>query len=211
MGKKETVEVLVEGGKATAAPPIGPTLGALKVNIGEVVSEINKKTGSYKGMKVPVKIVVDAETKEFEITVGTPPTSQLIKKELNLQKGSPMPNLQKVENISIEQLIKVAKMKKDAFIGSSLKSVVKSIAGSCSSLGILIEGKNSEEFNKEIDSGKYNKEIKEELTETPEEKKKVLNEQLELEKKEFEKQKEKLAVKQPQKEEEKEEEKEEKK
>ena len=63
----QTIEQLVEGGKATAAPPLGPALGPLGVNIGQVVAEINKKTESFKGMQVPVKVIVDGDTKEFSI------------------------------------------------------------------------------------------------------------------------------------------------
>ena len=93
---KETVESLVEGGKASAAPPLGPALGPLKINIGQVVAEINKKTAAFAGMKVPIKIIVDTETKEFEVEVGSPPVSELIKKELGLEKGSGTPNKNKI-------------------------------------------------------------------------------------------------------------------
>jgi len=192
MGKKQTVEVLIEGGKASAAPPIGPTLGALKINIGNVVSDINEKTSAYKGMKVPVKITVDIETKEYEIEIGTPPASQLIKKELNIKKGSGYPNLDKVANISIEQLIKVAKMKEDAFIGAPLKSIIKSIAGSCNSLGVLIEGKISPEFTEDVDSGKYDKELQEQKTEMSQEKKEILKQQLEEYNDKFAKERERI-------------------
>jgi len=74
MGKK-TVEALIEGGKTTAAPPLGPALGPLGVNIGQIIADINKKTAGFKGMQVPVKIVVDEDTKEYKISVGTPPCS----------------------------------------------------------------------------------------------------------------------------------------
>ena len=83
----QSVDALVEGGKASAAPPLGPALGPLGVNIGQVVAEINKKTASFQGMQVPVKVNVDTDTKEFNITVGTPPASALIKKEANLKSG----------------------------------------------------------------------------------------------------------------------------
>ncbi|MFP4403532.1 MAG: 50S ribosomal protein L11, partial [Candidatus Woesearchaeota archaeon] len=88
MGKKETVEILIEGGKATAAPPLGPALGPMGVNIGQVVADINNKTGDFKGMKVPVKVIIDKDTKEYKIKIGTPPATQLIKKEAGIQKGS---------------------------------------------------------------------------------------------------------------------------
>src|SRR3989344_821413 len=92
MGKKETVEVLVEGGKAIAGPQLGGTLGPLKVNINQVISVINDKTKDFKGMKVPVKVIVDTETKDFNIEIGTPPTSELIKKEIELKLGPGEPN-----------------------------------------------------------------------------------------------------------------------
>ena len=75
MAKKEKVEALVDGGKASAAPPLGPALGPMGVNIGQVIAEINKKTDAFKGMKVPVTVLIDKETKEFSIEIGTPPTS----------------------------------------------------------------------------------------------------------------------------------------
>ena len=65
---KESVSVQIEGGKATAAPPLGPALGPLKVNIGQIVSDINNKTQDLAGMQVPVTVIVDSETKEYEIT-----------------------------------------------------------------------------------------------------------------------------------------------
>jgi len=93
---KESVDILIEGGKASAAPPLGPALGPLGVNIGQVVADINKKTQDFKGMQVPVKVTVDTETKSYEISIGTPPASSLIKKEAGIQKGSGHP---KSENI----------------------------------------------------------------------------------------------------------------
>lgn len=167
MGKKETVEALVDGGKASAGPPIGSSLGPLKVNVAQIVSKINEKTSIFKGMKVPVKIIVDTETKEFEIEVGTPSTSQLLKKELSIELGSGEPHIAKVGVISIEQAIKIAKMKESSLLINSLKAGVKNVVGSCQSLGILVEGKEPKEVMKEIDSGVYDAEIKAGKTETP--------------------------------------------
>src|SRR3990167_4780410 len=122
---KDTIEVLVEGGKATAAPPLGPALGPMGVNIGQVVMEINKKTGSFAGMQVPVKVIIDKDTKTFEITVGTPPASGLIKKEANLEKASGKAKHEMVADVLIEQIIKVAKMKETNTLGKGLKEKVK--------------------------------------------------------------------------------------
>ena len=87
----DVVEVLVSGGKATAGPPIGPALGPLGINVKAVVDEINKKTSEFNGMQVPVTIEVD-DKKGFTVTVGIPPTTALIKKEVHIEKGSPEPN-----------------------------------------------------------------------------------------------------------------------
>jgi large subunit ribosomal protein L11 len=191
---KETVEIMVDGGKATASAQMAQTLGPMRINIQEVLKSINEKTVDFKGMKVPVKILVDSETKEFEIEIGTPPVSELIKKELGLEKGSGMPNKTKVGNISIEQVIKIAKMKKDSMLVNSLKSAVKNVAGSCNSLGILIESKVSKELNKEIENGVYDKEIKEGKTEVSAEKKQMLQEDLIRIQEELKKELERLAA-----------------
>src|SRR3989338_6567360 len=103
----QTVEALVAGGKATAAPPLGPALGPLGVNIGQVVAEINKKTSVFNGMQVPVKVIVNTDTKSFETSIGTPPAAALILKEAGIQKGSGNPKTDKVADVLIEQIIKV--------------------------------------------------------------------------------------------------------
>ena len=107
----QSIEVLVEGGKATPGPPLGPQLGPLGVNIPQVIKEINEKTKDYAGMQVPVKISVDPKTKQFTITVGTPPTSALVKKEIGVEKGSGNPKANKVGDLNIEQIKKIARMK----------------------------------------------------------------------------------------------------
>ncbi|MCK4521134.1 MAG: 50S ribosomal protein L11 [Nanoarchaeota archaeon] len=168
---KESIKVLVEGGKATAAPPLGPALGPMGVNIGQVVAEINKKTDAFKGMKVPVEVIIDKDTKSFEIAIGTPPASALIKKEANIEKGSGNPKEDKVADVLIEQIIKVAKMKESNLLGKTLKEKVKEIIGTCNSMGILVEGKPAVEAIKLVNEGKFDKEIKEEKTELTEEEK----------------------------------------
>ena len=178
MGKKETIEILVEGGKAKADAAMAQKLGPMKINLQDVLKTINEKTESFKGMKVPVKVEVDVDTKEFEISVGSPPVSELIKKELGIKKGSSFPNKDKVANMGIEQAIKIAKMKGSDILHNSLKAVVKTVIGSCNSLGILIEGKTAMEINKEIDEGKFDKEINNNDAEMSEGKKGNLEESL---------------------------------
>lgn len=162
---KQSVDVLIEGGKATAAPPLGPALGPLGVNIGQVVADINKKTADFKGMQVPVKVTIDDKTKEFTITVGTPPASALIKKETGIKKGSGNPLTDKVADLKIEQVIKIAKMKEDALLGKGTKEKVREIVGTCQSMGILVEGVPAPDALKLISEGKFDSQIKSGKTE----------------------------------------------
>ncbi len=171
---KETVEVLISGGKATAAPPLGPALGPKGVNIGNVIAEINKKTASFAGMQVPVKVIIDTDTKEFSIKIGTPPASELIKKEAGIQKASGSPKKDLVADLKIEQVIKVAKMKEDALLGNDMKAMVKEVAGTCRSMGIMIEEKRVAKFIEEVNAGKYDAQIKSGKTELTEEERKEM-------------------------------------
>ena len=173
----ETVDSLIEGGKASAAPPLGPALGPLGVNIGEIVAEINKKTESFKGMQVPVKVAVDTDTKDFTITIGTPPASALIKKEANVKKGAGNPKEEKVADLKIEQIIKISKMKEDSLLGKDNFSRVKEIIGTCDSMGILVEGKPARETIADINSGSFKEKIEQGKTELSEEELKALEEE----------------------------------
>lgn len=173
----QSVETLVEGGKATAAPPLGPALGPLGVNIGLVVAEINKKTEAFKGMQVPVKITVKSETKEFTVTVGTPPASQLILKEAKIEKASANPAMDQVADLKIEQIIKISKMKEDALLGKTLKEKVKEIIGTCQAMGILVEGMKARDAIGQVNEGKFDKEIKSEKTELSAEEMKELEDE----------------------------------
>ena len=188
----EKLELLVEGGKAAADQNTAQKLGPLGI-LQNVIKAVNDKTASFAGMKVPVKVSIDTTTKEFTIDIGTPPIAELIKKELNVQKGSGTPDKQKIGNLSIESIIKIAKMKRDSMHANSLKSAVKSTTGSANSLGVLVEGKQAKEVCEMIDKGGFNKQIEEEQTVTPENKKQVLKSQLDeynqLMKKELEKMK----------------------
>ncbi|MCK4497202.1 MAG: 50S ribosomal protein L11 [Candidatus Aenigmarchaeota archaeon] len=139
---KQTIEAMVEGGKASAGPPLGPALGPLKVNIPDVVTEINKKTKVLAGMKVPVKVIVDTETHKFEIEVGSPPIAALVKKELSLDKGSEEAGKKRVGDLTEEQTKKIARQK----FGSDAESFLNQVKGTCRSMGITIgEGAVTEE------------------------------------------------------------------
>ena len=149
------ISVLVEGGKASAGAPLGPALGPLGVNISQVVSTINDKTKGFSGMKVPVKVKVDASSKSFEVEVGSPPVSALIKKEINLQKGAANPKEQNVGNISMSQVKGLAEMKLDNLSSYKIKSAVREIIGTCNSMGVTVEGKKAKEIQREFDEGKW--------------------------------------------------------
>lgn len=151
----ETIKALVEGGKASAGPPLGPALGPLGVNIMQIINTINDKTKQFDGMKVPVKVIVDPKTKDFEIEVGTPPATSLILKELGLEKGSGSAGTHKIGDLTVDQAIKVAKMKYDDLLGKELKQKTKEVIGTCVSIGITVEGKTPQEVQKAIDEGEY--------------------------------------------------------
>jgi large subunit ribosomal protein L11 len=191
----QTVEALVEGGKASAAPPLGPALGPLGVNIGMVISEINKKTSLFAGMQVPIKVNVDTATKAFTISIGTPPASALIKKEAGIEKGSGSQLLDKVADLRIEQVIKVAKMKDSQLLGKGLKNKVKEVLGTCNSMGILVEGKPAVETIQMINSGSFAEEIAQEKTELTAQELKELDEERKKLAEEIEKRKEEFLAK----------------
>ena len=150
----DTVEALVDGGRASAGPPLGPALGPKGVNIGQIIAKINEKTKAFSGMKVPVKILI-ADDKSFEIKVGTPPISALIKSELGLKSASDNPRTNFVGNLSIEQAKKLAEMKQDDILGADVKARVMEVAGSCVSLGVKIDGKTPKAFQKDVKAGLY--------------------------------------------------------
>lgn len=150
----DIVEALVDGGKASAGPPLGPALGPKGVNIGEVIAAINEKTRAFAGMKVPVQVIID-DKKRFEIKVGTPPTSALIKKELGLESGSSNARSDKVGNLTLEQAKKVAEMKADSLLGADLKAKVLEITGTAVSVGVTIDGKDAKSFQSDLKAGVY--------------------------------------------------------
>lgn len=156
MGETKVIEALVNGGQATAGPPLGPALGPLGVNVLAIVTKINEITKDYSGMKVPVKISVDTETKAFEVSVGTPTTSALLVSELGITKGSGTPNTQKIGDLSMEQVVKIAKMKAADVLARDLKTAVSEVLGTGVSMGVTVEGKDPREIQKEIVEGKHN-------------------------------------------------------
>jgi large subunit ribosomal protein L11 len=154
------ISVMVDAGKATAAAPLGPALGPLGVNIGEVVAQINDKTKEFVGMKVPVKVIVNAD-KTVDIDVGMPPTSAMIKKELNLKTAAANPKTETVGDLSIDQVKKIAHTKYDKLSSQDIKHAVAEVVGTCNSMGVTIEGKRGQEMQEAIKAGQYDSQLSE--------------------------------------------------
>lgn len=169
------IKLLAEGGAMKPGPALSQKLGPAGIPINKVIEEVNKATVNFKGLKVPVELDVDLAKKTFEIQVFSPPVSELLKGEIGIQKGSGAQAKIQIANISIEQAISVAKTKMQNLLCKDLKSSVKTIVGTCGSLGILVESKLAKEVEEEIAEGKYDKEINSEKTETSPEKKKELD------------------------------------
>ena len=149
----ETIELLVEGGEASAGPPLGPALGPTDVNVGQVVQAINDETADFEGTEVPVTVTV--EEGDYEIEVGLPPTAALVKDELGFETGSGRPQAEFVADMSVEELKKVADMKADDLLSYDIKNASKEIAGSCVCLGVKIEGEDPRRAAERIDEGEF--------------------------------------------------------
>jgi len=169
------IKLLIDGGKMMPGPAIAQQLGPMGINIGKVISDVNEATKDFIGMKVPVKLDINEKTKDFTISTSSPPTSELLKKELNLEKGTPDHKNQKMGNASIEDVIKVTRIKYSDMLEKEFKSGVKSVLGTCASIGILVENKEPNELIEEVRLGKFDKEIEAKSIETNPEKREQLN------------------------------------
>ncbi|MEK6844513.1 MAG: 50S ribosomal protein L11 [Nanoarchaeota archaeon] len=165
------VKLIVDGGKMQPGPAVSQQLGPMGINLGKVISSVNDSTKGFAGMKVPVEIEVNSKTKEFTIHVFSPPVAELIKKELGLEKGSGQPNKVKVGNIAFERIVSIAQTKLPGLLAKDLRAAVKLIVGTCVSLGVLIDNKEAKEIERSIESGTYDNEIDNQITEVSSEKK----------------------------------------
>ncbi|MEK6817218.1 MAG: 50S ribosomal protein L11 [Nanoarchaeota archaeon] len=170
------IKLLVDGGAMQPGPALAQKIGPLGLNVGQIIQQVNDATKDFKGLKVPVEISVEPSTKKIEISVSSPSVSELLKKELGVEKGSSLQKKQKIANASIEQIIFIAKTKQKDLLCRDLKSSVKTIIGTCVSLGVLVENNPASEVGDQIDEGKFAKEIEKGLTETSSEKRKSLDE-----------------------------------
>ena len=133
------VKLHVPGGQANPAPPVGPALGQHGVNIMEFCKQFNAKTQDKVGLTIPVEITVYAD-RSFTFITKTPPASVLIKKALNLPKGSGEPNREKVGQITRKQLEDIAKTKMPDLNTTDLDAAVRMIAGTARSMGVVVVG-----------------------------------------------------------------------
>ncbi len=164
------MKLLIDAGDMKPGPAIAQKIGPLGMNMGKIIQDINSATKSFKGLKVPVELDINPKTKTYEVKVSSPPVAGLLKKELNLEKAAGLHKKLKAGNIAIEQVIKLAKTKLPGMLCKDLKSAVKSVVGSCQSLGILVENKEGKEIELMINQGAYDNEIKSEKDQVSEEK-----------------------------------------
>jgi large subunit ribosomal protein L11 len=156
-----TIEALVPGGEADPGPPLGPELGPTPVDVQAVVQEINDETAAFDGMEVPVTVEYEDDG-SFEIEIGVPPTSELIKDEADFETGSGEPQKNFVADLSVEQVKTLAAQKQSDLLAYDLKNAAKEVVGTCASLGVTIEGNDAREFKERIDSGEYDEVFAEE-------------------------------------------------
>ncbi|MEM2237478.1 MAG: 50S ribosomal protein L11 [Candidatus Caldarchaeum sp.] len=154
MGEK-TFRFLVEGGKVTAGPPLGPALGPLGLNVMAVAEEANRLTKEFMGMRVPIEIVVNTDTKEYQVKVGTPSTAALIASTAQVSKGSGTPGKDFVADLKFSDIVKIAETKMPDLRSKSLKSAVKEVLGTCVSMGVKVDGMVAKDVIKLVDQGKY--------------------------------------------------------
>jgi len=152
---EKTFRFLVEGGKVTAGPPLGPALGPLGLNVMAVAEEANRLTKDFMGMRVPIEIVVDTDTKQFTVKVGIPSTSALIASAAGVQKGSGTAGKDFVADLKFEDVLKIAQSKMPDLRAKTLKAAVKEILGSCVSMGVKVDGMPAKEVVKLVEQGRY--------------------------------------------------------
>jgi len=138
----DEVSVLVEGGKASAGPPLGPALGPLGVNVAQVVQKINEQTKQFAGMRVPVVVRVDPATRQFTLVVGRPPVTALLLKEAGKEKGSGKSKGEVIGDVTLAAIQKIAEAKGDDLFGADLDAKMNQVLGTCVSMGLTVDGED---------------------------------------------------------------------
>ncbi len=140
MAKKivKKVKVIAPAGKATPAPPLGPTLGQAGVNIGDFTKKFNEATKGMMGDMIPVVITV-YEDRTYDFVIKTPPTSSLILKALKKEKGSGKPNTVKVGTLTKAQVKEIAERKMPDLSAGSIEAAMKTVAGTARQMGVDVK------------------------------------------------------------------------
>lgn len=133
------IKLQIEAGKANPAPPIGPALGQHGVNIMAFCKEYNEKTKDKPGQIIPVVINV-YEDRSFDFITKTPPVSDMIKKKIKIEKGSGVPNREKVGKMTMKQVEEIAKDKIQDLNALDVKAAMNIIMGTARSMGVTVEG-----------------------------------------------------------------------
>ena len=131
------VKLQIPAGKATPAPPVGPALGQHGVNIAAFTKEFNERTKDQMGMIIPVVITVYAD-RSFTFITKTPPAPVLIKKAAGIEKGSGVPNKDKVATITKAQVKEIAERKMPDLTANTIEAAMSQVAGTCRSMGIVV-------------------------------------------------------------------------
>ena len=132
------IKLQITGGKATPAPPVGPALGQHGVNIAQFTKEFNERTKNDMGTTIPVVITVYGD-RSFSFITKTPPAPTLIKQAINLDKGSGVPQKDKVGTISKDAVRQIAERKMPDLNAGSIEAAMRMIAGTCRSMGVVVE------------------------------------------------------------------------
>ncbi len=131
------VKLQIPGGKANPAPPVGPALGQHGVNIAAFTKEFNERTKNDMGMTIPVVITIYSD-RSFTFVTKTPPAAVLLKKACGIEKGSGVPQRDKVATISKEDLQKIAEQKMPDLNAASVEAAMSMVAGTARSMGIVV-------------------------------------------------------------------------
>jgi len=135
---KKKIKLIIAGGKATPAPPLGPSLAQYGINISEFCNQFNQATKDQEGVELPVEVVI-YEDRTFSFVLKKPPVSYLIKRELGLQKGSSEPGRKIIARLSLQQVRKIAEEKLPDLNTQEIEKAMKIVEGVAKSMGVSVE------------------------------------------------------------------------
>lgn len=155
MAKIKILKIQIKGGEAKPEPPLGPAISDAGLNAAEVVDRINKITEKYRGHTLTVKLIIDLDSKNYDIQLELPTTTSLLLNTAKVSEPSGDPMHKKIGDISFEDVVKIAVLKRLELTAKSLKGAVKSVLGSARSIGLTVNGKDPKEVLREVDQGIY--------------------------------------------------------